>query len=34
MKDFEEKPSIYNLIGIEDYVLLKSYTPIGVYSEY
>ena len=34
MKDFSEKPSIYALIGIEDYVLLKRYTPIRVYSEY
>lgn len=34
MKDFNEKPSIYKRTGIEDYALLKSYTPIGVYSEY
>ena len=34
MKDFREKPSIYNKIGIEDYYTLKSYTPIGVYSIY
>ena len=33
MKDFDEKPSIYNKAGIEDYILLESYTPIRVYSE-
>ena len=33
MKDFREKPSIYSYTGIKDYVLLESYTPIGVYSE-
>lgn len=33
MKDFREKPSIYNYTGIEDYQTLESYTPIGVYSE-
>ena len=34
MKEINEKPSIYNRTGIEDYVLLESYTPIRVYSEY
>ena len=34
MKDFREKPSIYSYIGIEDYILLESYTPIRVYSFY
>ena len=33
MKDFREKPSIYNKAGIEDYVLSEGYTPIRVYSE-
>ena len=33
MKDFNEKPSIYNKAGIKDYILLESYTPIRVYSE-
>ena len=34
MKDFNEKPSIYNKAGIKDYVLSESYTPIRVYSIY
>ena len=33
MKDFREKPSIYNKVGIKDYQTLESYTPIRVYSE-
>ena len=34
MKDFNEKPSIYNKAGIKDYILSEGYTPIRVYSEY
>lgn len=34
MKDFDEKPSIYNKAGIEDYQTLESYTPIRVHSFY
>lgn len=33
MKDFREKPSIYNKAGIKDYQTLEGYTPIRVYSE-
>ena len=33
MKDFNEKPSIYNKAGIKDYILSEGYTTIRVYSE-